>query len=213
MIQTAASTWVRRLGFAVLLLSLPACGLSEYEGLMQKAKERAEQFQDEQQYLDAPVTYPTEKDKDGKETPLAYAFFRPPKGIKTTPEAQPRNNLMWPYIPGPRGSEFALVEMAFDDDSSDFAKRVVGSYQLSEGVPSPERKPPWPFDSWEYNDSQYGYSVNIYKGGQKKIAVVYRFRRDKRDALRKVIELSLRTFNDNAARQRYNQKTPWKLEK
>jgi hypothetical protein len=197
----------------LLLLSLPACGLSEYEGLMQKAQERADRFRDEQKYLDAPMTFPTEKDKEGHDVPLATVFFRPPKGIESKPSEKPRNNIMWQYLARPRGSEFAYVEMAFDDGEENFVNKVVGSYQRREGVPAPERKQPWPFDSWEYNDEPYGYSINIYKGGTKKIAIVYLFRKDKRDALRKAIDLSLQTLTDNAARHRFNQKSPWKLEK
>lgn len=206
---------VRRLILGLLLLTLSACGLSDYEALMQKSQERAEHFRDEQKYLDKPVAIPTEKDKDDHEVPIADVFFRPPKGIDSTAQPQPRYNLLWEYRPGPRGSEFALVQMAFAEGDADFAKKVVGSYSNMSQVPTPERKPPWPFDSWEFNGSQYGYSINIYKGGVKQIAVVYTFGKDKRDALRKAIDLSLESLTEKtgAARQRYNQKSPWILEK
>src|SRR5262249_28872592 len=163
---------------------IPACGLSDYEALMQKTQERMERFQDERTYLDAPVSIPTEKDKDDREVPLANVFFRPPKGINSKPEAQPRQGLMWQYKPGKR-SEFEFVEMAFADSDSEFAQKVVGSYgALSQDSP-PERQQPLPFDSYEYKNSQFGYSINIYKGGAKQIAVVYIFKRDRRDKLRK----------------------------
>ena len=203
----------RRLALGLLLLALPACGLSDYEALMQKTQENAERFRDEQKYLDAPVTIPTEKDKDDNEVRLANVFFRPPKGISTNPEPQPRNGLMWRYLS--RKSEFALVEMAFGEGDKEFADKVMSCYPGLSYISAPERQPPLPFDSWDYNDSQFGYSINIYKGGAKKIAVVYIFRKEKRDALRKAIDLSLQTLTEkeSAARQRYNQKSPWKLVK
>jgi hypothetical protein len=204
---------VRRFALGLLLLALPACGLSDYEALMLKTQENAERFRDEQKYLDAPITIPTEKDKDDNEVRLANVFFRPPKGISTKPESQPRNGLMWRYLP--RKSEFALVEMAFADDDKDFADKVMSCYPGLSFVSTPERQPPLPFDSWDYKDGQFGYSINIYKGGAKKIAVVYIFRKDKRDALRRAIDLSLQSLTDkeSAARQRYNQKSPWKVVK
>ncbi len=204
----------RRLVLGLLLLAVPACGLSDYEALMQKTQERVERFQDEQKYLDAPVSIPTEKDKEDHEVPLANVFFRPPKGINSKPEPQPRNGLMWKYLPGKR-SDFVVVEMAFADSDSEFANKVVNSYSGLSRVSTPERQPPLPFESWDYKDSQYGYSINIYKGGAKQIAVVFIFPWDRRDNLRKTMDLSLGSLTEkvSAARQRYNQKSPWILEK
>jgi hypothetical protein len=206
----------RRFCLGIVLLTLPACGLSEYEGLMQKAQERGQRFREEQKYLDVPVYMPTEKDKDNKDTLVADVFFRPPKGIASTPEPQPRNGLMWKYLAGSKGSEFKVVEMAFaDPGDSEFAKKVVNNYPRTEQVPNPDRKQTWPFDSWEFNDRDYGYSINIYKGSIKQVAVVFMFPKPKRDVLRKTMDLSLQTLTDKVAtaRQQYNQKSPWKLEK
>ncbi len=141
-------------------------------------------------------------------------FFRPPKGINSKPEPQPRNGLMWKYLPGKR-SDFVVVEMAFADSDSEFANKVVNSYSGLSRVSTPERQPPLPFESWDYKDSQYGYSINIYKGGAKQIAVVFIFPWDRRDNLRKTMDLSLGSLTEkvSAARQRYNQKSPWILEK
>jgi hypothetical protein len=203
----------RRLALGLLLLAVPACGLSDYEALMQKTQESAERFRDEQKYLDAPVAIPTEKDKDDNDVPIANVFFRPPKGIGAKPEQRPGSSLMWRYLP--RKSDFVLVEMAFAEGDGDFTGKVMECYSNLSQVSTPERQPPLPFDSWDYNDSQFGYSINIYKGGTKKIAVVYVFRKEKRNDLRKAIELSLQSLTEKVseARQRYNQKSPWKLKK
>lgn len=202
----------RRPLFGLLLLSLSGCSLSEYEGQMHKAQENWQHYDQENKFLDKAVIFPTVKDKDGHDVPIADEFFRPPKGIDATPEKQPRNGLMWEYRPGPKGSAFARVDLAFEQGDKDFVSRVASCYSRREQVPTPERKPPLPFDSWEYNDTPYSCSINIYKGGAQKVAVVFLFVKEKRESLRKSIELSLQSMADKTARQRYKQKSPWKLE-
>ncbi len=155
-ISSSASPRALRLSLALLLLTLPACGLSDYEALMQKAQERAEHFREEQKYLDAQVGIPSEKDKDGHDVAIVDVFFRPPKGINSEPPEKP-NNLMWKYSPRPRGSDFAYVELAFAEDDPDFPRKVMGNYPGLTQVSNPERKQPWPFDSWEFNGSRLGY--------------------------------------------------------
>jgi hypothetical protein len=207
---------VRRLGIALLLLAVPACGLSDYEALMRESQEREERFREEQKYLGEPLIMPAEKDKDGHETPIAEVFLRPPKGIQKKPEPQQRNNLMWDYKAASTGSEFALVELAFADDDKDFATKVFAGYQATEQVRSVEHDPPLPFDSWEFNEGKYGYSVHITKTAQPRIAIVYVFDKARRDSVRKAIDRSLESLAVNqqtiAAQQRYRQKNPWRLQ-
>jgi hypothetical protein len=59
-----------------------------------------------------------------------------------------------------------------------------------------------------------GYSINIFKGRGIQVAAVYVFPKEKRDALRRAIDLSVLTLTESpsTARQRYNQKSPWTLE-
>jgi hypothetical protein len=208
----------RRFGIALLLLALPACGLSDYEALMKEAQEREERFREEQKYLDEPLTMPTERDKEGKEVQVANVFLRPPKGIRSKPEPQPRNNLMWQYPARSQGGDFASVEVAFATDDKDFVKNVVDSYQASEQAPASERDATLPFDNSEFNDGQYGYSVNVSRNGQLRVAIVYVFPKARRTSARKTIDLSLRSLVVNPqqvseARRKYKQKSPWRLKK
>ncbi|HEY7428608.1 MAG TPA: hypothetical protein VH682_30540 [Gemmataceae bacterium] len=207
----------RRLGLGLLLLALPACGLSEYEGLMrEKAQKNEEHFRNEQKYLDEPVQIPMQKNKEGKDVPLANVFFRPPKGIRTKPDSGPRDDLLWRYPAVPKsGGDFTYIEMAFATDDKTFRDNVLNNYRAEESFPTPQRDPPLPFDTWEFNDSQHGYSINISKGGRTQVAVVYVFGKGRRDALRMAMDLSLQSLAIDGqavnARQKYSQKSPWQL--
>lgn len=216
MIPSSVSTRVRRLGLGLLLLTLPACGLNEYEALMHEAQEREERFRAEQKYLGPPVQIP-ETEKDNKKVPLAQVFFRPPKGVDPKPQ---QRGMMWRYTGEPR-SDFNFVELAFAEENKDFTRNVLDNYgkgDLPPGIPRqitpPGQKTATVFESWEFDDGQTGYSVNILKDSPKPVAIVYIFNKAKLDSARKVIELSLESVGIDlgygAARQRYDQKSPWK---
>jgi hypothetical protein len=205
----------------LLLLTLPACGLGDYEELMREAQERERRFQDEKKYLDEPVKVPTKKDGD-REIPVAEIFFRPPKGIRATFETTPRNNLLWRYPARTSGGDFALVEMAFGEDNKDFAAEVVRNYQASEPIRPraqqfnvPGRDSSLVFDIWEFESGQEGFSINVLRDPRRPVAVVYVYNKARRDSARKAIELSLESLavgpQVRAARQQYDRKSPWQL--
>jgi hypothetical protein len=207
----------RRLGLALLLLAVPACGLNDYEALMREAQEREERFRAEQKYLGPPVQIPTQKDKEDKEVPIANVFFRPPKGVDSKPQS---SGMMWRY-PGDGRSDFNAVEMAFAEENKDFSRSVLDKYgraDLPPGIPRqitpPGQKTALVFEVWEFDSGQTGYSVNVLKDNPKPVAIVYIFNKAKLDSARKVIELSLQSVGIDlgygAARLRYDQKSPWK---
>lgn len=218
------SNRVRRFGLALLLLAVPACGLSDYEARMREAQEREERFREEQKYLDVAVQIPKRKNKDGKDEPVANLFFRPPKGILPKPEAQARNGLSaWRYSRGKGGSDFVYVELAFPEDAANFANTVVSNYTSSDqathrrqSITPPEQEKPLLFDIWESNSGQAGYSINVLQGSRKPLAVIYHYSKGRSQDVRKAIELSLQSLGvdkeASAARLRYNQKSPWKLQ-
>ncbi len=210
---------VYRLGTSVLLLLLPACGLSDYETLMRQTQEREQRFRDEKKLLDEPVKIPTRKEKDS-EVPLAKVFFRPPKGIQASYQPEPFNNLLWRYPSHANSGDFARVEMAFAEDSKDFATEVLRHYPRAgqgrtQEFASPSRAP-LSYDIWEFDNDQEGYTISILRGGKTQVAIVYVYNKTRREALRKVINLSLESLavdqQANAARQRYERKSPWKLQ-
>jgi len=206
----------------LLLLSLPACGLSDYEEKMRETQQREERLREEAKYLDAPVKIPTEKDKDGREFPVANVFFQPPRGIQSAFQAEQIKSLFWRYPARTGGGDFAFVELAFADDAKDFASKVIGNYQASGGthqtvreLKPPGRDKPSVFDVWDFDNGQEGYSVNILRSPKTQVAVVYIFPRMRRDNNRKAIELSLESLAVDGqkypAQKRYEEKTPWRL--
>lgn len=218
------SARVRRLGLGLLLLAVPACGLSDYENLMREAQERKERFDEEQTYLDAPVQIPKQKNKDGKDEPVAKLFFRPPKGIEAKPQSQPRNNLnIWRYARSKGGIDFVYVELAFADEAKEFANSVVGAYTTADQathrrqpIAHPEQDTSMLFDVWESKSGQQGYSINILQGSRKPVAVIYHYNKARSENIRKAIELSLQSLAVDqkapAAKLRYDNKSPWRLQ-
>jgi hypothetical protein len=213
-ISSLASTRIRRLGLAFLLLAVPACGLSDYETLMRDTQEREERFRIEQKYLGKAVQIPNQK-KDDKELPLANVFFRLPAGINSKP--QQGNDPMWRYAADSRNNDFTAVDMAFAEDDKDFANRVLANYAMAGQSSSPlqitppGQTTPLTFDRWESGS----VSVNILRGSSKPIAIVF-ICKARPDSVRKVMELSLQSLGIDqtagAARTRANQTSPWKLQ-
>lgn len=221
---TIAAHRIRRLGLALLLLGVPACGLSDYETLMREAQERADHFQDAKKYLDEPVKIPTKKEKEGDlELPIAEVFFRPPKGIRPTCDPTPRSDLLWRYPAQKNNAECSRVELAFGAGKKEFAAEVVNNFNPVERVnpktkqyPVVDREAPLVFDVWEFDIGQDAYSINILRDPVCPVAVVYVYNKARRDNARKAIDLSLQSLavasQVRTARQRYDRKTPWKLQ-
>lgn len=221
---------VRQLCLALLLLTVPACGLSDYEKLMRQAQERKERFDDEEKYLGEPVKMPTQKDKNDRDKPVANVFFRPPKGIEVKPQSQPRGGLnVWRYARGKGKNDFAFVELVFANDDKDFAANVSSSYATGDqtvrskrSFEPPERERPLMFECWDSNSGQTGYSVNILLTNQKPLAIIYNYyikagtKKADTENVRKAIELSLESLaidkEANAAREIYSHRSPWRLE-
>jgi hypothetical protein len=196
------------------LLATSACGLSDYEKRMEEAQKREERFREENKYLDEPVKIPTQKNKDGQEVPLAEAFFRPPKGTQSSGEVE-GNKLFWRYRPSGSGSTFPVVALAFASDNNTFLEDVMRIYPRTTQAWTPQRATPLPFESWEYDEDQYTYSVNVSQNAPK-VAVVFIFGKGRANELRKIMDLSLQSLavgqEASAAQLRYKQKSPWKLE-
>lgn len=213
-------TRTRRWFFALGLLTVPACGLSDYEARMEETQKREDRFREEKKYLDEPVKIPTRKNKDDQEVALATVFFRPPKGIQSKGEEQP-NKVFWRYRPNANNrpnanSDFLVIELGFASDNNTFLDDVARIYPRKAQSWTPQRTPPLPFDSWEYDEAPYTYSVNVSREGATRVAIVYIFPKGRVEVLRKAIDLSLESFaadaQAGAALRRYQRKSPWNLE-
>ncbi len=214
----------RCIGLPLLLLAVPACGLSDYETLMRDTQEREERFRAEQKYLGPPVQIPTKKEEvitaDGKEerdVPLVSVFFRPPKGVEAKPK---QSGMMWRYGAVSQ-SDFIAVDMAFAEDSKDFSRNVLEYYGRPDlsltprQIAAPAQKSQMNIESCEFNSEKGGYSVNILRDSSKPVAIVYIYKKERADNARKIIELSLQSLgfeqSYSVAKMRFDQRSPWKL--
>ena len=215
----------RRIGLALLLLAMPACGLAEYEKLMSDTQEREERFRAEQKYLGPPVQIPTKKEEvitgDGKEerdVPLVKVFFRPPKGVESKSK---QSGMMWRYGAASQ-SDFIAVDMAFAEEEKDFSRNVLEYYGRPDlslaprQITVPGQKTPMNIESCEFNREKGSYSVNILRDSSSKpVAIVYIYKKERADSAHKIIELSLQSVGleqtYSIAKMRFDQRSPWKL--
>jgi hypothetical protein len=211
---------LRNLGAGLLLLSLSACGLSDYENLMRQTQEREARFREEQKNLAEPVKVPKRKDKEDREVAVADLFFRPPKGIQSVGQPVPGSSILWAF-PRRATSDFDHIELAVAEESKDFANEVLRNYQVSGTFQQrvrqlqPLGRDPLVFDTWEFDGSQYGYSVNILRGSQPPTAVIFVYAPRRHNDLSKTIDLSLESLalgrQASKAREKFSQPSPWQL--
>jgi hypothetical protein len=195
---------VRLCFLAALLLSVGGCGLSEYEKKMLDSQNRLERWEEEKRLLGDPIAMPTVADKEGTEFPIANVFLRLPKGLSTQPD-KPRQKLLYPYNPAGNAGQVIRVEFAAAgekaDEQANFVRDVMRCFSASGGKTTNTqqrfsgdgREIPLVFDKIEFFDNQYDYLVYINTGSTK-VAVVYVIAKDKKGAISKTLELSLKTF-------------------
>jgi hypothetical protein len=69
---------------ATLIVVSGGCGLTDYEARLESQEKKLKYIEDENQNLERDVTFPDED----KEDFTSVFYFRPPKGIRTEPEAK-----------------------------------------------------------------------------------------------------------------------------
>jgi hypothetical protein len=131
--------------------------------------------------------------------------------------------LLWRYPAQKNNAECSLLELAFGAGNKDFAAAVVRNFHPTGEVrpqtkqyPVVDREAPFVFDVWEFEIGQDAYSINILRDPVCPVAVVYVYNKARRENVRKAIDLSLQSLavasQVRAARQRYDRKSPWKLQ-
>jgi hypothetical protein len=213
------------LGTLGLAAWVSGCGLSEYEANMASEQARVHRLEEENKYLDDPIEWPAKKDSDKKETgrketskkdsekPYVDVFFRPPRGIKRTPNQQQHGPL---YV-FPRSSDNtgAIQEIWIGAavNQADFARDVTKLFVPAGGSVTkpthsdkqpPGRKEPLSLDTSTYEDAGSTYSINIYKKGNIDVAVVYHIDKTKSSETTAKVEMSLESLaiDADAAQQR-----------
>jgi hypothetical protein len=196
------SYWLAGLGFLVC-----GCGLADYEQQMVSVQARQQHIEEEARLLDgSPLRMPVREDKNGTKAAVADLFLRPPAGIGNVPtnEADPRGGLLYSYLPrqGKMVSAFARVEFAVGDlKNKDFAGDVLKTFTATSKPTSRQHKLhapgrlPHSFETFEFQDEQFFYSVNVMRGSYRQVAIVFWVTPpDKKEASKRAIQVSLESL-------------------
>jgi hypothetical protein len=199
--------WLAGLG---LLLS--GCGVADYEQKMIETQKRQQYYEEVTRLLGPSLRVPAPANKEGKKVALADMDIRPPMGIdvKCANENEPRGGMLYSYHPRkPKAAgAFALVELAFGDPKQkDWAVELhkAGWPSINRPAPRPTvvnrvGRPPVTFQTTEFQDNDFFYSVNHWQGKRRQLAVVYWVQRSQAAASKRVLTLSLESFHGEGER-------------
>lgn len=210
-------------------LLVGGCGVAEYEKKMLEAQTQFQRFEEEQKQLGPPLNVPRVTDENKVQRDIATLYLRPPLGIgpNASNVAEPRERLFYSYPPVDKDKPVngvTLVELAVGDAlrDRDFANNVLRCFSATGGVAPrsnpvqvPGRAEPIHFQTTEFEDGQYFYSVNVWRGTKQQVAVAYWVRREQKAAARRALDVSLKTFamdaDAQAARLQYQRATTGQL--
>jgi hypothetical protein len=215
---------------SMLTLTAAGCGLNDYEARMTAIQQRIQQRDEENKLLADPIDVPT-RTEGKKKVEVGSLFFRPPMGIPSScSPSDPRGGLLYrfPSTASPPGAgsdapgAVALVEVAFAPLKVKLGEDVLRLF------PNADPKTAWSkhtlpgdeggqtFQTAEFSDDNYFYSINICAGNASQVAVVFWVVKGSEQNVRKTLDLSLKTLAldaDAATRQIAAQKPPWKLQR
>jgi hypothetical protein len=180
------------------------CTVADYESKMLQSQIRLQKLDEYAASLDQALQIPPRDDKKG---PIAKLYLRPPKGISqlASNPNDPRLRLFYTY-PARQGNPppaIQAVELAIGHMDKDFPKEVVAAFTPSaepkrypRNVQSPLRDKPITFQTFDFSDGQFFYSVNLWRGDEDRaqVAIVYRAQLGQRPMVERQIALSLETF-------------------
>lgn len=195
-----------------LLLFAGGCGVSDYEARMGQEQSRVEYFDRETLFLEALVKWPEKKDekKDDKTAPgLApnEIYFRPPKGIATTPLPAGGNLYRLPAVgatPGLFQEVFLLVVKGKGRDAfraevmKDMAAFGAGGTMTEKSLTPPGRNQ-MRFE--HYRNETANLNLFLYQDGDYQAAVG--FRALKPDLATMDLSLGTLALGQNAMTQHY----------
>src|SRR5262249_7845692 len=153
-------------------------------------------FEEESKLLDGPLTIPAPAPKEKGAPAPPQLFLRPPKGIAAacSNEKEPRNRILYTFPPRGVGSAgpFVNVEVAVGDKSKEFWEEVVRSYGPSGHLKQTQRpgRQGVTFQSTEFEEGQNFYSVNLWRGPDHQVAIVYTIHRGQRDRAEEALKKS-----------------------
>jgi hypothetical protein len=135
---------------------------------------------------------------------ISYTLFlRLPKGIRPTPDPDPRFEQTYHYPRSSPTSGVADVYLAFGSDpQANFADKVARYFPRNGepitaravDVPVLGREQPLNFDVREFNDAQSTWSVYSHGEGSSTLAIVFRVDKSQKAAATPAVDLSLSTL-------------------
>jgi hypothetical protein len=135
---------------------------------------------------------------------ISYSFYlRLPRGIRSTPELDPRYELAYRYPRTGQTTGVAEVYLAFGTDPQAtfvdkvarvFPRNADGMTAKPVDISVPERAEPLHFDMREFSDGATNWLVYAHTEGNSTVAIVYRVTKAQKAAADSVIDLSLSTL-------------------
>jgi hypothetical protein len=201
----------------LLGLLLAGCGVADYEARMKETQQRIKQYEEESKLLGAPVSPPTAKNEAGQPTAVASFTLRLPQAISTQPSAEARGGLYYDYMPAviPPMTAYPWVSLAFAKaDDAKFAETVMKWFTATGPVsvtPHTTRLKV-PFTRTTFENETHWNSINLHKGAQQQVAIIYVVPKAQAQQAARAIDVSLDTFGIDstlsAAQKAYQPKGP-----
>jgi hypothetical protein len=196
-------------------LLLAGCGVAEYEARMKEAQERVKRYEEESKLLAAPVKPPAAKNESGQLEAVASFTLRLPNTVSTQPSPEARGGLYYDYMPAtiPPMTAYPWVSLAFAKaDDAKFPEAVMKWFTATGPVnvtPHTTRLKV-PFSRTTFENDTHWHSINLYKGSNQQVAIIYVVPKAQRQQAARAIDLSLDSFGIEsslaAARQAYEPK-------
>jgi hypothetical protein len=201
----------------LLGLLLAGCGVAEYEARMKEAQQRIKQYDEESKLLTSPVAVPTAKNESGQSVPVATFHLRLPQTVSTQPSPVARGGLYYDYVPTtiPPMTAYPWVSVAFAKaDDAGFAETVMKGFTATEPAKHTQHttRLKVPFSRTTFENDTYWHSINLHKGSNQQIAIVYAVPKAQAQQAARAIDVSLDSFGFesslSAAQKAYQPKGP-----
>jgi len=208
----------RPISLALLGLLLAGCGVADYEARMKEAQQRIKQYEEESKLLTDPVRTPMAKNESGQPVSVATFALRLPNTVSTQPSPVARAGLYYDYIPAtisPTATAYPWVSVAFAKaDDATFAETVMKGFTATGPVSTSQytTRLKVPFSRTTFENETYWHSINLYKGSNQQVAIIYAVPKAQAQQAARAIDLSLDSFGIetslSAAQKAYQPRGP-----
>jgi len=198
-------------------LLLAGCGVTDYEARMKDTQQRIRLYEEESKLLTVPVNVPTAKNESGQPVPVASFTLRLPQTVSTTPSPEARGGMYYDYMPAtiPPMTAYPWVSLAFAKaDDAKFAETVMKWFTATGPVSTSQytTRLKVPLSRTTFENDTHWHSINLYKGTNQQVAIIYAVPKAQAQQAARAIDLSLDSFGIEsslaAAQKAYQPKGP-----